>query len=158
MVARTRKRWLLFAAVGGLLCIPGLLYVLALLTSHHVDQDHFKLIIRGMTESEVEAIFGVPAGCYDGAEQDEERAITHVISFTENMEEMIEIDQLAFSGRTIFISGRHGPNPYVKTWCSRQGVFHVAFDNQGHVAATGVWGKSNVEPFWRRMWQRLVGK
>jgi len=32
-----------------------------------IDEAHFQLITEGMTEAEVEAIFGVPAGSYDWA-------------------------------------------------------------------------------------------
>jgi hypothetical protein len=107
-----------------------------------------------MTEAEVEEIFGVPEGRYDGAAPDK----LMLLSFPEEWEEKVDSNQLAFSGKTIFISARHGPNPYVKSWSSRHGVFHVAFDNQGRVAATGIWGDSKVEPWWRRWWRRLAGK
>jgi hypothetical protein len=59
----------------------------------------------------------------------------------------------------MFISERHGPNPHFKTWFSRHGVFHVAFNQQGRVAATGSgWGKARIEPFWRRWWDKIAGK
>jgi hypothetical protein len=38
------------------------LYSLLAPTPHRIDEAHFQLITEGMTEAEVEAIFGVPAG------------------------------------------------------------------------------------------------
>src|SRR5438128_3815124 len=39
-------------------------------TPHRIDRTHCELITKGMTKDQVEAIFGVPAGQYDWAEQD----------------------------------------------------------------------------------------
>jgi hypothetical protein len=44
-----------------------LLYPLLAPPPHRIDEAHFQLIAEGMTEAEVEAIFGVPAGSYDSA-------------------------------------------------------------------------------------------
>jgi hypothetical protein len=41
------------------------LYPLLAPPPHRIDEPHFQLITEGMTEAEVEAIFGVPAGSYD---------------------------------------------------------------------------------------------
>ncbi|MBI3410830.1 MAG: hypothetical protein HY040_21040 [Planctomycetes bacterium] len=104
-----RKRWLCSVALAGLLCVFGSLYLLLWPVSHHVDLDHLQLIAPGMTEAEVEAIFGVPPGCYDGAVPDKRFAIEVLIPFSETLEEKVPIDQLAFSGKTMFLSSRHGP-------------------------------------------------
>src|SRR5262245_10856951 len=42
-----------------------------LVSSHRIDEAHRNLIREGMTAAEVESIFGVPAGTYDWAVQDE---------------------------------------------------------------------------------------
>lgn len=154
----TWKYQLARAAVVALLCAIGFLYPLLAPTPHRIDHDHLALIRRGMTEGEVEAIFGVPAGGYDSAVEDKQMRIDVMIPTPAEVDEKIPIDQLAFSGRTMFISARHGPNPSVKTWFSRHGVFHVAFDREGRVAATGSWGKTAVVPPWQRWWQTLMGK
>jgi hypothetical protein len=116
------------------------------------------LIKRGMTEAEVEAIFGVPAGGYDSAVQDKQMQISVLIPTPADIDGKIPVDQLAFSGQVMFISERHGPSPQFKSWFSRHGVFHVAFDREGRVAATGSWGKTEVTPPWKRWWQKLIGK
>src|SRR5437773_11169837 len=61
-----RLRWLVAIALVGLLG----LYPLLAPTPHRIDQAHADLIVQGMTKEQVEAIFGVPAGQYDWAEQD----------------------------------------------------------------------------------------
>jgi hypothetical protein len=38
------------------------LYPLLAPASHRIDEAHFQLITEGMTEAEVEGIFGLPAG------------------------------------------------------------------------------------------------
>jgi hypothetical protein len=158
MGTTTRKCRVARALVVGLLCAIGFLYPLLAPTPHRIDRNHLPLVRRGMTEAEVEAIFGVPAGGYDSATEDKRMRVIAQISTPAEVDEKIPIDQLAFSGQTMFISARHGPNPYVKTWFSRHGVFHVAFDREGRVAATGSWGKTEVVPPWQTWWQRLIGK
>jgi hypothetical protein len=110
-----------------------------------------------MTEAEVEAIFGVPAGGYDSAVQNKQMQINVLIPTPDDIDDKIPVDQLAFSGQVMFISKRHGPTHF-KSWFSRHGVFHVAFDQEGLVAATGSWGKTEVTPPWQRLWQKLFGK
>ena len=110
-----------------------------------------------MTEAEVEAIFGVPAGGYDSAVQDKQMQIRALIPTPAEIDDKIPVDQLAFSGTVIFVSPRHGPTHF-KSWFSRHGVFHVAFDQEGRVAATGGWGKTEVTPPWQRLWQMVFRK
>jgi hypothetical protein len=146
------------AALVVVLAAIGFFYPLLAPAPHRVDRAHFKLIRPGMTEAEVEAIFGVPVGDYDWAVQDEKWRIELLVPVPDELDSKIPADQLAFSGRTMFISGRHGPNPHFKTWVSRHGVFYVALDQQGRVAATGMWGEARSEPPWRRWWRKLVSK
>jgi hypothetical protein len=49
-----------------------LLYPLLAPTPHRIDESHFSLVRVGMTEADVEAIFGVPAGSYDWAVEEED--------------------------------------------------------------------------------------
>jgi hypothetical protein len=152
------KHRLARAAVVVLLAAIGFFYPLLAPTPHRVDREHFRLIRPGMTEGEVEAIFGVPAGGYDWAVQDENSRIEMLLPFMDGWESKIPGDQLAFSGRTMFISARHGPKAHFKTWISRHGVFYVALNQQGRVAATGIWVGARSEPPWLRWWRQLVGK
>jgi len=50
-----------------------LFYPLLAPTPHRIDQGHADLIVQGMTKEQVEAIFGVPAGQYDWAEESLDR-------------------------------------------------------------------------------------
>jgi len=54
-------------ATAIVLLIVTLFYPLLAPPPHRIDEAHFQLITEGMTEAEVEAIFGVPAGSYDWA-------------------------------------------------------------------------------------------
>jgi hypothetical protein len=58
------QRFLRISAVTALALIT-FLYPLGAPPRHRIDERHFKLIRPGMTEAEVEAIFGAPAGVYD---------------------------------------------------------------------------------------------
>jgi hypothetical protein len=125
---------------------------------HRIDPEHFKLIKGGMTEDEVEAIFGVPAGGYDWAARGEMR-INVLATFFAEMEAKIPPDQPAFSGEILFVSALHGPNPRLRTWYSRHGVFYVVLDQQGRVAVTGTgWETVSIEPPWRKWWDKIVGR
>src|SRR5262245_12472544 len=55
---------LLAALIAGIT----LFYPLLAPTPHRIDEAHFKLIEKGMSLAQVEAIFGVPSGNYDWAE------------------------------------------------------------------------------------------
>jgi hypothetical protein len=126
---------------------------------HRIDAAHFQLIQPGMTEADVEAILGVPAGGYDWVVQDDDMRIEVLVPIDGGIFTVAPTDQLAFSGTTMFISSRHGPNPTFKTWHSRHGVFYVGFNEQGRVAATGSgWGSDRLRPFWRVWWEKMTGK
>src|SRR5262245_24874963 len=55
--------------VGAVVAVS-FLYPLLAPTAHRIDRAHFDLIKDGLTRTDVEAIFGVPPGEYDWAEQD----------------------------------------------------------------------------------------
>jgi hypothetical protein len=142
----------------GLIAITLFLPLLAPMP-HRIDKTHFQLIKPGMTEAEVEAIFGVPAGGYDWTVRDENMRIDVLTTFMPGWDEKIPADQPAYSGRTMFISAQHGPNPRLQTWFSRHGVYYVVLDQQGRVAVTGSgWGKTRREPPWHKWWQKIAGK
>src|SRR5262249_22162996 len=65
MTTRRFLTWLLLLLLitGGAVLATQFLQV-----RHHIDHNHYKLIQPGMTEAQVEAILGVPAGDYDGYE------------------------------------------------------------------------------------------
>jgi hypothetical protein len=146
------------ALVLGVL-LTTLAYPLLAPPAHRIDRGHLALITPGMTEADVEGILGVPAGDYDWVVQDEKMRIEVLIGVNSEIFDKVGIHQLAFSGRAMIVSAQHrrgrGMMTY-KTWSSRHGVFHVAFNEDGGVAATGMWGE--VRPFWRVWWEKLAGK
>jgi hypothetical protein len=139
-----------------------LLFTLALLcfypllapTPHRIDRVHFDLVEAGMTQADVEAIFGVPAGQYDWAEPYD----VHFLRFAREMR---------FLKRLAEIESAHAQTPVrlrvildresetSATWIGRHGGFDVSFDAQGRVVSnSGPYGVRVVPP-WQRWWQTL---
>jgi hypothetical protein len=138
--------------------------------AHRIDETHFRMIKGGMTEAEVEGIFGVPAGEYDWA--------VAVVSNVWVVVEVVYFSDLSQSwgvaGQAqqqvhLFIDGGdrlpfprgswHSPNHReIKTWTSRHGAFQVVFDGQGRVAVTSSLGETRIEPPWNLWWRKWTGK
>ena len=127
---RTTAALLLFATL--------FLFPLLAPPPHRIDEAHFQLITEGMTEAEVEAIFGVRAGSYDWARP------------------KMEFDWLALfdglDGRPARLGQRR------ENWMSRHGAYAVWFDERGHVKGKGYGGSTRVEFPWRTWWQKLIRK
>jgi hypothetical protein len=103
---------------------------------HRIDGNHFGLIRPGMTEADVEAILGVPAGVYDWATPRNE-------SVPEFLRE---------------IERQHCPGgPKVRTWMSRHCAFIVEFDALGRVHDKHGLGETRVDYPWQYWWRRLMG-
>jgi hypothetical protein len=105
--------------------------------AHRIDQNHFLLIQTGMTEAEVEAIFGVPAGVYDWAVD----------------------DSMQFE-RLVFVRDRDSAFlPWVtKAWIGRHGAAHFTFCADGRVLSAILDGHTRIEPPWQRWWRKLTAK
>jgi hypothetical protein len=126
---------------------------------HRIDDAHFRLIKGGMTEAEVEAVFGVPAGDYDWAVRNNSTRFNVLALFTAGARDKTLVDHPAFADQFLFVSVLNGDDARVRTWCSRHGVFHVGFDHHGRVAVTGAgWESVRIEPPWRKWWDKIVGK
>lgn len=135
-----------------------LAYPLLAPPAHRIDRGHLARIMPGMSEADVEGIFGVPPGDYDWVVQDEKLRIETLIGLDGEIFDKVGVNQLAFSGRTMIVCAQHGGRGMMtfKTWSSRYGVFQVAFNEDGRVAATGAWG--DVRPVWRVWREKLAGK
>jgi hypothetical protein len=141
-------------ALALLICMA-FVYPLLAPAPHRIDEKHYRLIRPGMTEAEVEAIFGVPAGAYDWAVAD---AIS--LAILSDLEKKLHLEAEWHARRhpeqrPAQASGR----PTVKTWTSRHGVFGFGFDRHGKIAMTGAGAEIRVriEYPWRRWWRQLAG-
>jgi hypothetical protein len=153
-------------ALLALVVAVALLYPLLAPTPHRIDEAHFKLIAIGMTEAEVEAVFGVPSGAYDWAVQGEEvwLDVMTLIDWGHDQGIKLNVNQPGFTatitvprlGNSSF--GRHVRDPLFKPWLSRHGAFVVSFDADGRVTGTGNWGKTRIEPPWTKWWRKVVGE
>jgi hypothetical protein len=118
--------------------------------AHRIDQAHLDLIKSGMTEAEVEDVFGVPAGEYDWA-----------VAVPPNVWADISYFRV---GQTWGVEGQKQQQIVIfdigeiKSWIGRHGAFHVIFDRQGRVCSTGWVGKTRIEPPWNRWWRQWTGK
>jgi hypothetical protein len=122
---------------------------------HRIDEEHYRLIQPGMTEADVEAIFGVPAGAYDWAVAD-----AVMLGFLSDLETKIHLEAEWHARQR----PRQRPSqalgrPRVKTWTSRHGVFGIGFDNHGKIAMTGAGAETRVrfDYPWQRWWRRIAG-
>jgi hypothetical protein len=130
-----------------LLAVVAGFYPLLAPTPHRIDQTHFDLIEPRMTVANVEAIFGVPPGSYDWAEQ-------HPYYFG------LVIDRFGFDiglpnppGEVL----RESEPVLWQAWISRHGAFTVAFDSQGR-AVRKHQNDTRIVPPWQRWWKAIRGQ
>ena len=132
---------------------------------HRIDQAHFDMIKSGMTEAQVESIFGVPAGEYDWAVNQPMHVWADVSYFTVKSwrasgttpQQLVSFDirPVDIDCPAIF------PGSWlteVKSWTGRHGAFHVVFDRRGRVSSGGWVGETRIEPPWQHWWRQLRGK
>jgi hypothetical protein len=143
---RRFSRLLLLALV---VAVAGV-YPLLAPTPHRIDQAHFDLIEPRMTVGHVEAIFGVPAGSYDWAEQ-HPYLIVMIDDFSHSLglPAAAPPGQLLWDGRWI---GESREPVLWQTWICRHGAFTVGFDSQGEVLRKQQNGTRIVPP-WQRWWK-----
>src|SRR5439155_10645107 len=116
------------------------LYPLLAPTPHRIDRVHADLITAGMTKHQVEAIFGVPAGSYDWAEEGghqrflvylrliEVEALHRTELAAKRRKTLLALDD---SGDEVVLGAlRESRVPFQTslTWTSRHGSFMVWFD------------------------------
>jgi len=139
------------------------LYPLLAPTPHRIDEAHADLITAGMTQEQVEAIFGVPEGSYDWAELAIPPA--HLVLI-----EVISRERFAAKLRAASIIGAAGNNPTVLqaispvhyqtsiTWTSRRGAFIVWFDEWERVVSVNASIDVRIVPPWQRWWNQYWKK
>jgi hypothetical protein len=160
------------AAVLILFVVIALFFPLLAPPPHRIDEEHFALIRKGMTEAEVEAIFGVPEGSYNWAVGDPEFSLwMDVLVELEYVQQqaVIVLNEREFN-REFSRKTRQWFTPWaswvmqrgdvrnVKTWISRHGSFYVATNSNGLVVSKGQMGKPRIEPPWQRWWRRFTAK
>jgi outer membrane protein assembly factor BamE (lipoprotein component of BamABCDE complex) len=139
------------------------LYPLLAPTPHRIDQAHADLIVQGMTKEQVEAIFGVPAGQYDWAEEDRDVVLM-------KYRKMISVYYTQVARRTIdqdgvptqIVGALHRAKPHwpqtSMTWTSRHGSFTIWFDEGERVASTSALRQVHIALPWQRWWTRVWKK
>ena len=140
----TRLRIVVLVLLTAVACA----YPLVAPTPHRIDEAHCERIANGMTRAEVEAIFGVPPGRYDWAE--ESPAELWVISDGTASTLLIGEIYLDHPRDSRGLHTRMG-------WISRHGAFTVVFNHEGRVE----WkhrNDSKIVPPWQRWWEKLRKK
>jgi len=139
-----------------------LLYPLLAPPPHRIDEAHFQLITEGMTEAEVQAIFGVPAGAYDWARPQTDLIWLVAVAEMQQFEVPAKLDHRIVQqelGIRITVPRLNAPvHPQTKQWVSRHGAFAVSLDERGRVADMQRTGETRIEFPWRGWWQKLTGK
>jgi hypothetical protein len=134
--------------------------------AHRIDEQHFHMIVGGMTEAEVEGIFGVPAGEYDWCVSTGSHLWVNLVGVTENGQAWnvngVSRHRIAFiqADQGVFVHGAWN-NPgfgEMKTWTGRHGSFNVVFDRHGRVASTSAGGEIRREYPWSRWWRQWKSK
>jgi hypothetical protein len=160
-----RLRILLAALIVGLVGF----YPLLAPTPHRIDKAHCDRIAIGMTKDEVEAIFGVPAGQYDWAEEDgharflfylqlvDAEAVLRTRLEAKYRETSVEADGDDTVALGAFREVRV-PSQTSLTWTSRHGSFMVRFDDNERVVSTNASTEVRLVPPWKRWWTRYWKK
>jgi hypothetical protein len=139
-----RRHWVLIALALTTFFFP------LLACPHRIDEAHFQLIQHGMSEAEVEAIFGAAAGSYDWAVADGSGwPWGYTPRLTQKAAPILGIESEWNGWIAVSIE--------LRTWTSRHGTANIWF-RQGLVGSSGTWGKSRVEPPWQRWWNERVAK
>jgi hypothetical protein len=148
-------------AVLAIFVIITLFFPLLAPPAHRIDDEHCQLIQSGMTEAEVEGIFGVPAGSYDCAvEEGSSQWYLIVLALDVHRHRMVAarhavkyLGQEGAEGQRFVIKPEDN-----KLWISRHGSFCVTFDSEGRVWSNRRVGDTRIEPPWKRWWAKLTAK
>jgi hypothetical protein len=126
-------------------------YPLLAPTPHRIDQAHADLIVQGMTKEQVEAIFGVPAGQYDWAEENRDAFVyfqTAISYYALSIREDGAAEQIVMPVRPVKLHLHTS-----MTWTSRHGSFSVRFDQDERVASKSASPQVRIVPPWQRWWR-----
>jgi hypothetical protein len=168
------KRRIARASMLFLLLVTTFFYPLLAPTPHRIDQAHADRIAVGMTRTQVEAIFGVPAGQYDWAEQDPStRAWLSIVRIytsrrweTVAVGESVAVEPVWQEGSVFFNSDGSvvpvrlwpGIAQHSLTWTGRHGSFTIWFDQHDNVTSTRGRNEVRVVPPWQRWWRSVWNK
>src|SRR5262245_33955381 len=98
-------------------------YPLLAPTQHRIDEAHAKMIVKGMTYAQVEAVFGVSPGDYDSAEWDTKSTARGKFDSANYVPSGIvrTFDAAFFEER----------DRRTKRWLGHNGIVNVRFDHYG---------------------------
>jgi hypothetical protein len=146
------------ALLGAVLSIVILFYPLLAPTPHRIDSAHFARVQEGMTEAEVEAIFGVPAGAYGWAVPDDDSRYSFQMAILDALLvarlEEVRVDGGEATQRGVQFLRSVWPTT-TRTWTSRSGSITIGFNDDGRICMRGSWQTTHLEPPWQRWWQKL---
>ena len=154
-----RRRWNRHL-LACLVVLITFLYPLLAPTPHRIDRVHADLITTGMTKVQVEAIFGVPAGNYDWAEEDYSAMFRHrrFVSYRiQTARRTIDDEGVP----VIMVGSLRLAEPITQTsmtWTSRHGSFTIWFDQHERVLSTNAWTDVRIVPPWQRWWKTIWKK
>jgi hypothetical protein len=139
------------------------LYPLIAPPAHRIDEAHLALIYPGMTEADVQGIFGVPPGAYNWSVGDERSIWIETGAYQWSGRAALQTDghivtMLDADDVTFLPKWKPSNTRYSRTWISRHGVFFVTFDTRGRVTHTGTLGPSRREPPWTRWWRQWLSR
>jgi hypothetical protein len=123
---------------------------------HRIDPAHFDLIQNGMTQADVEAIFGVPPGQYDWAESSPVVLLSYKASFrTAMVGSLVKYrTAIATGGGSALRLKLTNMVDASESWISRHGLFTVYF-NQGRVVSRSGPNPVRIVPPWQRWWKAI---
>jgi hypothetical protein len=151
---------LLRATVIVLLIGTLFLYPLLAPPPHRIDEAHFQVIAEGMTEAEVDAIFGVPAGSYDWARPKMEYIYLEAVVEAQQLHLRLALNRSIEKHELGVRLTEPSPTPPVhetRNWISRHGAFGISLDERGRVVSKHHGGETRIEFPWRPLWQKLTG-
>ena len=138
-----------------------LLYPLLAPTPHRIDEAHFELITVGMTEADVEGIFGVPAGSYDWARPNQVHLYLITLLEAQELAVQFELNQRVVQhepGFRIVVPPLDTVARENKNWVGRHGAFTITLDQHGRVVSKHHLGATEIEFPWRDHWRKLTGR
>ena len=152
------KRHIAPAAVLLAVTVVLFLYPLIAPPVHRIDEAHLAMIRPGMTEADVEGIFGIPAGAYDWAVANDVQTIWLDLAVQPmwNTPKQVGYTALVFTTHDLDLAMDSWTRVgyFTRTWTGRHGTFRVTFDSLGRVSHTGTFGETRIDPPWKRWWRQ----
>lgn len=156
-----RMQRFLRAVILLLLLATLVFYPLLAPTPHRIDEDHFELITDGMTEAEVEGIFGVPAGSYDWARPKSEYLYLVALLEAQHLEVQFVLNERIAQhepGMRLAVPTPRQTAQQTRNWIGRHGAFAVILDERGRVVNKRKGGSTEIVFPWRDWWGKVTGR